>query len=335
MAILCLASDMADLKERLARIIVGYDDLRKPVTCGDLGAQGAMAALLKHALQPNLVQSVEGVPVLVHGGPFANIAHGCNTLIATRAALKLGDYVVTEAGFGADLGAEKFFDIKCRVGGLTPAAAVLVVTRRAFAAHGPANVLRHAANIRAFGVPVVASVNRFADDRDGDLEEIRAQCAANGLDASITDFRETGGDGGLELAGKVCALCDEPSSFSPIYELGASVAEKVELIARRIYGAAAIELTSEARRAITRIEDLGYGGLPVCMAKTPASFTDDPKVPGCPSDFTITVTNARVSAGAGFVVVYCGSVMTMPGLPKVPAALSIDIDADGDISGLF
>ncbi|MBD3241388.1 MAG: formate--tetrahydrofolate ligase [Chitinivibrionales bacterium] len=335
MAILCLARDRVDLKERLSRIVAGYDDLRKPVTAGDLGVQGAMAALLKQAVYPNLVQSTEGAPVLVHGGPFANIAHGCNTLIATNAALRLGDYTVTEAGFGADLGAEKFFNIKCRTGNLTPAAAVLVVTRRAFVAHGLDNVLKHAENIRAFGIPAVVSINRFADDRDEELQEILRACLDNGIDASITDFRESGGDGGLELAEKVCALCDQPSQFATLYDLEAGIVDKVETVARRIYGAAGVELTTEAQRAIKRIEDLGYGGLPVCMAKTPASLTDNPKVPGCPRDFTITVTGARVSAGAGFVVVYCGSIMTMPGLPRQPAALQIDIDADGNISGLF
>ncbi len=335
MAILCLARDRGELKERLARIVVGYDDLRKPVTAGDIGCQGSMAALLKQAVYPNLVQSTEGAPVLVHGGPFANIAHGCNTLIATNAALRLADYTVTEAGFGADLGAEKFFDIKCRMGGLSPAAAVLVVTCRAFAAHGLDNVLKHVENIRTFGVPVVVSINRFADDRDEELEQILTQCRDSGVDASITDFRESGGSGGVELAEKVCAMCERPAQFAPLYTLDAGIVDKVETIARRIYSAAAVELTTEARRAIKRIEDLGYGGLPVCMAKTPASLSDNPKIPGRPRDFTITLTNARVSAGAGFVVVYCGNVMTMPGLPREPAALQIDIDADGNISGLF
>lgn len=335
MAILCLADGIADLKKRMGRIIVGYDALRRAVTVEEIGVNGAMTALLKSTINPNLVQTTEGGLAFVHGGPFANIAHGCNTLIATNAALRLADYTVTEAGFGADLGAEKFFNIKCRMGGLTPSAAVLVVTCRAFAAHGLDNVLKHVENIRAFGLPAVVSINRFADDRDEDLAQILKACRDNGVDASITDFRESGGEGGLELAEKVCALCEQPSEFSPLYGLEAGIIDKVETVARRIYGAAAVELTTEATRAIKRIEDLGYGGLPVCMAKTPASLTDNPKIPGCPRDFTITVTNARISAGAGFVVVYCGNVMTMPGLPREPAALQIDIDADGNISGLF
>lgn len=335
MAVLCLASDLADLKYRLGKIIVGYDYLGKPITTGDIGAQGAMAALLKNALHPNLVQSVENTPVFVHGGPFANIAHGCNTLIATRLALQAADYVVTEAGFGADLGAEKFFNIKCRAGDLKPSAAVLVVTRRAVAIHGIENVLKHVENVQHFGVPVVVSVNRFLGDNNTDLQEIRNQCITAGVDASVTDFREGGGAGGTELAEKVIELCDSESRFTPLYELGASVVNKIETIATKIYGAKGVELTKPAARAIKRIENLGYGDLPVCMAKTPASLTDDPKVPGCPSDFTITVSDAKVSAGAGFIVVYTGTVMTMPGLPKHPAALDIDVNESGEISGLF
>jgi formate--tetrahydrofolate ligase len=335
MAILCLARDMGDLKARLAKVVVGYDDLRKPVTVGDLGVQGAMAALLKHAVNPNLVQSIEGTPAFVHGGPFANIAHGCNTLVATSMALRLADYVVTEAGFGADLGAEKFFNIKCRAGGLHPAAAVLVVTRRAYAVHGLDNVLKHVENVRAFGVPVIISINRFDDDRDEELCEIEQQCRAHGVEAVVTDFRESGGRGGLELAERVCQACNEPTDFTPLYELDMGIVDKVATVAKRIYGAAGIELTSEAKTAIKRIETFGYGHLPICMAKTPASLTDNPKIPGCPRDFTITITNAKVSAGAGFVVVYCGKIMTMPGLPEHPAALDIDIDDDGAISGLF
>ena len=335
MAVLCLARDLSDLKTRLRRLIVGYDPLHRPVTAGDLGVEGAMAALLKHAVLPNLVQTIEGTPAFVHGGPFANIAHGCNTVIATRLALKLGDYTVTEAGFGADLGAEKFFHIKCRGAGLEPAAVVLVVTHRAVAVHGIDNVRKHVENIRSFGVPVVISVNRFLDDPPEELEELRCQCEEIGIPAVVTDYRETGGEGGLELAERVVELCEVPSTLRFQYDLSAPLTEKVEAIATRIYGAQGIELTSEARKQIKRITDLGYGELPVCMAKTPASLSDNPKLPGRPRDFTITVTNARVSAGAGFVVVYTGQVMTMPGLPRQPAALAIDVDAQGNISGLF
>ncbi|MGM0486061.1 MAG: formate--tetrahydrofolate ligase [Planctomycetota bacterium] len=335
MAILCLASDLADLKRRLGNIIVGYDYLRKPVTNADIGAQGAMTALLKHAMHPNLVQSTENTPVFVHGGPFANIAHGCNSLVATRLALRTRDYVVTEAGFGADLGAEKFFNIKCRAGNLEPSAVVLVVTRRAIAVHGIDNVLKHVESVRHFGVPVVVSINRFLEDSPDDLQQIKDQCVTAGVDASITDFREGGGQGGVELAEKVVQLCDADSHFAPLYDLDTSVVNKIETIATKIYGASGVELTKPAARAIKQIENLGYGNLPICMAKTPASLTDNPKVPGCPSGFTITVSDAKVSAGAGFIVVYTGAVMTMPGLPKHPAALDIDIDESGNISGLF
>ena len=335
MAVLCLAEDLSDLKRRLGAVIVGYDSLGKAVRAGDIGVAGAMATLLKQAVDPNLVQTLEGTPAFVHGGPFANIAHGCNTLIATRLALKLADYVVTEAGFAADLGAEKFFDIKCRAGGLVPSAAVLVVTRRAYARHGIENVAKHAENLGQFGVPVLISVNRFLDDDPAELETIRARCAELGVAATVTDFREGGGAGGLELAEQVCAACDAPSAFRPLYDLELGIREKVETIARRIYGAAEVEFSSAARSEIKRIEDLGYGSLPVCMAKTPASLSDDPKVAGRPRDFSLSVTGAKVSAGAGFVVVYTGKVMTMPGLPRQPAALAIDVDAEGNVTGLF
>ena len=335
MAVLCLARDLSDLKTRLRRLIVGYDPLHRPVTAGDLGVEGAMAALLKHAVLPNLVQTIEGTPAFVHGGPFANIAHGCNTVIATRLALKLGDYTVTEAGFGADLGAEKFFHIKCRGAGLEPAAVVLVVTHRAVAVHGIDNVRKHVENIRSFGVPVVISVNRFLDDPPEELEQLRCQCEEIGIPAVVTDYREAGGEGGLELAERVVELCEVPSTLRFQYDLSAPLTEKVEAIATTIYGAQGIELTGEARKQVKRITDLGYGELPVCMAKTPASLSDNPKLPGRPRDFTITVTGARVSAGAGFAVVYTGQVMTMPGLPRHPAALAIDVDAQGNISGLF
>jgi formate--tetrahydrofolate ligase len=335
MAVLCLADGPADLKERLGRIIVGYDSLKRPVTAAELGAAGAMAALLKHALSPNLVQTIEGGPVLVHGGPFANIAHGCNSLIATRMAMRLADYTVTEAGFGSDLGAEKFFDIKCRAGKIVPSAAVLVVTRRAVVRHGIANVTRHGENLRRFGIPVLVSVNRFLDDRDGDLLEIVNRCAACGLPAYVTDFRESGGAGGLALAEAVVTACETPGSFQPLYPLEMPLSEKIETIATSLYGADGVDYTAEGAKTLKQVEDLGFGGLPVCIAKTPLSLSDDPQRPGVPEGFRITVSAAKVSAGAGFVVVYTGKVMTMPGLPHRPAALDIDIDGDGNISGLF
>ena len=335
MAILCLAQDMADLKERLGRIIVGYDSLRKPVLARDLGVNGAMVVLLMNAINPNLVQSIEGTPAFVHGGPFANIAHGCNTLIATRMALKFADFVVTEAGFGADLGAEKFFDIKCRIGGLNPSASVLVVTKRAFVVHGMENVKKHAENIRKYNIPVIISINRFADDTDQELKEIEKVCIANGIDTVITDYRELGGEGGTELAEKLVELCKKPRHIKFIYDLEAPIIEKIETVAKKIYGAKGLELTSTAKKEIKAIENLGYGNLPICIAKTPASLTDNPNIPGRPTGFDITVTSARVSAGAGFIVVYTGEIMTMPGLPKKPAALEIDIDQNGNITGLF
>jgi formate--tetrahydrofolate ligase len=335
MAILGLAADLPDLKQRIGRVVVGYDRVGKAIHAADIGAAGAAAALLKNAIQPNLVQTIEGTPALVHGGPFANIAHGCNTLVATRLALKVGDYTVTEAGFGADLGAEKFFDIKCRIGGLAPSAVVLVVTRRAFALHGVENVRKHVENLRLFGVPVVISINRFADDTFEELGEIEAACRGLGVAALVTDYRERGGPGGLELGEAVVEACDQPSELGFLYDLGLGIREKVETIATRIYGAGGVEFSAAAKAEIQRIEDLGYRELPVCMAKTPASLSDDPKATGCPKGFRLTVTSAKVSAGAGFVVVYTGAIMTMPGLPKRPAALSIDIDAHGNISGLF
>ena len=335
MAVLCLARDLQDLKARIGRIIVGYDPLSRPVLAAELRAPGAMAALLKHAIHPNLVQTIEGTPVFVHGGPFANIAHGCNTLVATSMAQRLADYTVTEAGFGADLGAEKFFHIKCRGGGLAPSAAVLVVTARAVAVHGMDNVLKHAENLALFGLPVVVSINRFRDDPEPVLAEIRSVCAQHGVAAVITDFRESGGEGGLELAERVVALCEQPAKLRFLYPLEAPLNEKIETIACRLYGADGVEFTSEARKVLKQIEGLGYGTLPVCMAKTPISLSDNPRLPGRPQGFNITVTSAKVSAGAGFVVVYTGEIMTMPGLPRQPAAMSIDIDEFGDISGLF
>jgi formate--tetrahydrofolate ligase len=336
MAILCLARGISDLKERIGKVIVGYDSTRQPITAADVGVNGAMTALLKNAINPNLVQTIEGVPAFVHGGPFANIAHGCNTLTATQMALKLADYVVTEAGFGADLGAEKFFDIKCRAGNLNPSAAVLVVPKKAWDLHGIDNVMQHVEIVRRYNLPAIVSINRYADDAQQDLEAIRDECRDRGVDAVITDFREAGGAGGLELAEQLEALCAEPApALEYLYPLELPIAEKIGIIAREIYGAAAVELTGSANREIQQIENLGYRNLPICMAKTPMSLTDNPKIPGRPSDFTITITRAKVSAGAGFVVVYAGKTMTMPGLPREPSALKIDIDDQGTISGLF
>jgi formate--tetrahydrofolate ligase len=336
MAILCLSRDLTELKARIGNVIVGYDYLRKPVFAKDIGGAGAMAALLKHAMNPNLVQSVEGVPVLVHGGPFANIAHGCNSLAATRMALKLADYTVTEAGFGADLGAEKFFHIKCRTGGLKPSAVVLVVTQRAFVLHGIDNIRKHLDTLGAFGVPAVISINRFLVDSEHDLLELKARCQDLGCEAVITDFRESGGEGGLELAEKVARACGDGNAFRMLYDLAMPIADKVRTVAEKVYGARDVEFTSQAAADIRAIENMGYGNLPVCIAKTQSSLTDNPKVPGFPKEpFTITVSGARVSAGAGFVVIYTGRIMAMPGLPRTPAALAIDVDGDGNISGLF
>ncbi len=336
MAILCLANSIPELKEKIGNIIVGNDFLNKPICAKDIGVNGAMSALLKHAIHPNLVQTVEGTPVFVHGGPFANIAHGCNTLIATKLARKLSDYTVTEAGFGADLGAEKFFNIKCRLGKMKPSAAVLVVTQRAYATHGIDNIKKHIESIGLFRVPVVVSINRFMHDSQKDLEDLRKQCQDLGVEVVITDFRELGGEGGLQLAERVCTLCEKDPEFRFLYDLDLSIREKVETIATKIYGASEVDFSSEASKQIKQIENLGYATLPVCIAKTPVSLTDDPKIPGGPKQrFTIHVNSARVSAGAGFVVVYTGAILTMPGLPKQPAALNIDIDAFGNISGLF
>ncbi|HNQ84666.1 MAG TPA: formate--tetrahydrofolate ligase [Deltaproteobacteria bacterium] len=336
MAILCLSRTMQELKARIGDIIIGYDYLRKPVFARDIGGAGAMAALLKHAINPNLVQSVEGVPVLVHGGPFANIAHGCNSLAATRMALKLADYTVTEAGFGADLGAEKFFHITCRTGNLRPSAVVLVVTLRAHALHGIENIRKHVDTLSRFGVPAVISINRFAADGEDDLLDLRTRCEDLGVPAVITDFREAGGSGGLELADKVALMCDTPGDFRMLYDLSLPLADKVRTVASQVYGAAGVEFSTQAATEIRNIENMGYGRLPVCIAKTQASLTDNPKIPGFPKDpFTITVSSARVSAGAGFVVIFTGKILAMPGLPKTPAALAIDVDDDGTISGLF
>ncbi|MBQ9062416.1 MAG: formate--tetrahydrofolate ligase [Eubacterium sp.] len=354
MAILCLARDIPDLKERLGNIVVGYNYQGDPVTARDLKAQGAMAALLKDALKPNLVQTLEGTPAFIHGGPFANIAHGCNSVTATRMAMKLGDYAVTEAGFAADLGAEKFFDIKCRMAGLTPSAVVLVATVRALKYHGGVpkddlnnenlealekgipNLLQHVDNIKnVFGLPCVVAVNAFPTDTQAELQLLQDKCAELGVNAVLSEVWAKGGEGGTALAEEVVRLCEQPNQFAQSYPLDLPLQEKLDMICRRIYHADGVELTPAAKKQAARLTELGYGGLPVCMAKTQYSFSDDPKLLGAPEGFTVTVRNLKVSAGAGFIVALTGEIMTMPGLPKVPAAERIDVDEDGKISGLF
>lgn len=354
MAILCLASSLHDLKERLAKIIVAYDYNGNPVTAGQIKAQGAMAALLKDAVKPNLVQTLENVPAIIHGGPFANIAHGCNSVMATQTGLKLADYTITEAGFGADLGAEKFFDIKCRYAGLKPDAAVIVATVRALKMHGGVpktelktpnveavkkglvNLEKHIENVKKFGVPCVVAINIFAQDTAEELEAVREHCAKHGVNVALSDVFAKGGEGGIDLAKEVIALADSgESKFAPIYPLDMSLKGKIEIIAKEIYGADGVNYTKEADKALKEFEELGYGNLPICMAKTQYSFSDDPALLGRPSGFKITIRNCRIAAGAGFIVVLTGDVMTMPGLPKVPAAEKIDVTDDGVISGLF
>ena len=354
MAVLCLASDLRDLKERLSRIIVGYTYDDRPVTAADLKAQGAMAALLKDAIKPNLVQTLENTPALVHGGPFANIAHGCNSVSATDTALKLADYVVTEAGFGADLGAEKFLDIKCRAAGMDPSAVVIVATVKALKYNGGVpkgelgaenlealekglpNLLKHVENItQVYGLPCVVAVNRFVNDTDAELALIRDRCRALGVNVALSEVWGRGGEGGVELAQEVLRLCGQPHQFRFAYELGLPLRDKIEAIVRRVYGGAGVSYSSAASRELDRLEAMGFGGLPVCMAKTQYSLSDDPGKLGRPEGFTVTVSKVRVSAGAGFVVVQTGDIMTMPGLPKVPAAEKIDVDENGVISGLF
>ena len=354
MAILCLASSLHDLKERLAKIIVAYDYNGNPVTAGQIKAQGAMAALLKDAVKPNLVQTLENVPAIIHGGPFANIAHGCNSVMATQTGLKLADYTITEAGFGADLGAEKFFDIKCRYVGLKPDATVIVATVRALKMHGGVpktdlktpnveavkkglvNLEKHIENVKKFGVPCVVAINIFAQDTAEELEAVREHCAKHGVNVALSDVFAKGGEGGIDLAKEVIALADSgESKFAPIYPLDMSLKGKIETIAKEIYGADGVNYTKEADKALKEFEDLGYGNLPICMAKTQYSFSDDPALLGRPSGFKITIRNCRIAAGAGFIVVLTGDVMTMPGLPKVPAAEKIDVTDDGVISGLF
>ena len=354
MAILCLARDIPDLKEKLAAIVVGYTRDEQPVTAGQLKAQGAMAALLKDAIQPNLVQTLEGTPAFVHGGPFANIAHGCNSVTATRMALKLGDYVITEAGFGADLGAEKFLDIKCRKAGLRPDAVVIVATVRALKHHGGAekgrlgeenlealerglpNLLKHIENITVkFGLPAVVAVNRFPTDTEAELALVRAKCAEAGANVALSEVWAKGGEGGLELAREVLRLTEEPNRFTMMYEDSLPLKEKIAAVVREIYNGDGVDFTPAASRELDKLEALGFGHLPVCMAKTQYSLSDNPALLGWPSGFRVTVRGVRLAAGAGFVVVLTGDIMTMPGLPKVPAAEAIDVDENGKISGLF
>ena len=354
MAILCLASSLNDLKARLSRIVVGYTFEGAPVTAGDLKAAGAMTALLKDALKPNLVQTLEGTPALVHGGPFANIAHGCNSVIATKTALKLADYVITEAGFGADLGAEKFLDIKCRVAGLRPSAVVIVATVRALKMHGGLlkeelkeenlqaleqglpNLLRHVSNIKnVYGLPAVVAVNRFPTDTDAEIALVIRKCRELGVNTVLSDVWAKGGEGGEELAREVVRLCEEENTFRFCYDEKAPVKEKIERIVTRIYGGKDVAYTPEAEGEIARLSALGFGDLPVCMAKTQYSFSDDAKKLGAPEGFTVTVRTVKVSAGAGFLVALTGNILTMPGLPKVPAAENIDVTEDGRIVGLF
>ena len=354
MALLCLASDISDLKERLARIVVGYTYDERPVTAGDLHAQGAMAALLRDAIKPNLVQTLEGTPALVHGGPFANIAHGCNSVTATKAAMALGDYAVTEAGFGADLGAEKFLDIKCRLAGLRPSAVVIVATVRALKMHGGLakselgkedlaaleagmpNLLRHVKNIReVYRLPAVVAVNRFPTDTDAEIELIIEKCRALGVNVELSTVWADGGAGGESLAREVVRLCEEENDFTFAYPSDIPIAEKIEAVVKKVYRGDGVSFTPQAEKEIARLEELGYGNVPVCIAKTQYSFSDDPLKLGAPEGFTVTVKKVKISAGAGFAVVLTGDIMTMPGLPKVPAAERIDVDENGVISGLF
>lgn len=355
MAVLCLSESISDLKERLSRIIVGYTYDDNPVTCADLKAQGAMAALLKDALKPNLVQTLEGTPALVHGGPFANIAHGCNSVTATKLALKLGDYAITEAGFGADLGAEKFLDIKCRAAGLTPDAVVMVATVRALKMHGGLdkksldtediaalergipNLLRHIHNIKnVYGLPCVVAVNRFPTDTDREINFIIEKCRELGVNTVLSTVWADGGKGGEELAREVVRLCnEEKGDFKFSYSLDGSIEEKIEAVVKKVYGGDGITVLPAAKKQIDRLTALGFGGLPVCIAKTQYSFSDNPALLGAPEGFTVTVKNVKISAGAGFTVVLTGDIMTMPGLPKRPAAENIDVDENGKITGLF
>ncbi len=355
MAVLCLATSITDLKERLSKIIVGYTYDDKPVTCGQLKAQGAMTALLKDAIKPNLVQTLEGTPAFVHGGPFANIAHGCNSVMATKMALKMGDYAVTEAGFGADLGAEKFLDIKCRMAGLTPDAVVIVATVRALKMHGGLdkkqldtedlgalergipNLLRHVSNIKnVYKLPCVVAVNRFPTDTDAEIDFIIKKCKELGVNTVLSTVWAEGGKGGEALAKEVVRLCEEEKGdFTFSYDTDMTIAEKIEAIVKKVYGGDGINIMPNARKQIAQLEALGFGKCPVCIAKTQYSFSDDPTKLGAPEHFTVTVKNVKVSAGAGFIIVLTGDILTMPGLPKSPAAERIDVDENGKITGLF
>ncbi len=354
MAVLCLASDISDLKERLARLVVAYTRDGKPVTAGDLNAQGAMAALLKDALKPNLVQTLEHTPAFVHGGPFANIAHGCNSVTATKVALKLSDYTITEAGFGADLGAEKFLDIKCRMAGLKPSCVVLVATVRALKYNGGVpkaetgvenlealekglpNLLRHVENItQVYKLPCVVAINRFPQDTEAELALVEKKCKELGVNVALSEVWGKGGEGGIELAKEVIRLCDEPNDFTFSYDVDAPIKDKIEAIVKKIYHGDGVAFTANAEKQIKTLTELGYDKMPICMAKTQYSFTDDQTKLGAPTGFTVTVRNVKVSAGAGFLVALTGEIMTMPGLPKVPAAERIDVDDTGKISGLF
>ena len=354
MAVLCLASDITDLKERLARLVVGYTYDEKPVTAGDLHAQGAMAALLKDALKPNLVQTLEHTPAFVHGGPFANIAHGCNSVTATKIAMRLSDYTITEAGFGADLGAEKFLDIKCRMAGLKPSAVVIVATIRALKYNGGVakadlgnenlealekgmpNLLKHVSNItNVYKLPCVVAINRFPLDTEAELKLVEDKCKELGVNVALSEVWAKGGEGGIALAEEVIRLCEQPNDFTFSYELDATIEAKIEAIVQKIYGGKDVVFTANAQKQIQQLTALGYDKMPICMAKTQYSLTDDPTKLGAPTGFTVTVRNVKVSAGAGFLVALTGEIMTMPGLPKVPAAERIDVDATGKISGLF
>ena len=354
MAVLCLASDVNDLKARLARLVVAYTRDGKPVTAGDLNAQGAMAALLKDALKPNLVQTLEHTPAFVHGGPFANIAHGCNSVTATKVALKLSDYTITEAGFGADLGAEKFLDIKCRMAGLKPSCVVLVATVRALKYNGGVpkaetgnenlealekglpNLLRHVENItQVYKLPCVVAINRFPQDTEAELALVEKKCKELGVNVALSEVWGKGGEGGIALANEVVRLCEQPNDFTFSYDLDLSIKEKIEAIVKKIYHGDGVNFTANAEKQIKTLTELGYDKMPICMAKTQYSFTDDQTKLGAPTGFTVTVRNVKVSAGAGFLVALTGEIMTMPGLPKVPAAERIDVDENGKISGLF
>ena len=354
MAVLCLATGLGDLKARLGRMVVGYSRSGAPITAHDLKAEGAMAALLKDAIKPNLVQTLEGTPAFIHGGPFANIAHGCNSVMATRVAMKMGDYAITEAGFGADLGAEKFLDIKCRLAGLTPSAVVVVATVRALKHHGGVakadlnnenlealekglpNLLRHVENITTvYGLPCVVAINRFPTDTEAELKLVEDKCKALGVNVALSEVWAKGGEGGIALAKEVIRLCEEPNHFAFAYELDQPIEAKLADIVRKVYHGDGVVLTPAAKKQAAELAALGFGSLPICMAKTQYSFSDDQNLLGAPEGFTVTVHNIKVSAGAGFLVALTGDIMTMPGLPKVPAAEKVDVDENGKISGLF